>query len=186
MSKFLFALAIGLLLAPTAGAQPFYIELDFDGILGNGPDVVSAQPGDTLVVDVWCLGASNAIIAINIYLCTNPDKLSLVQFQNTTGWNATAPIDQGNGCWKMSAVDFSMANIAPPFLYGRASYRIVSDNMCGWIDIDPTLSDWCVLDFYVGPFENNIHAGVLVNTTEDCFTTGTQDSNWGEIKTLFR
>ena len=185
MPTYCLVLLLSGLLTSLISAEPYNIELDFDGILGNGPDVVSAQPGDTLAVDVWCMGTGSPIWDINLYLCTKPDQLSFAKFQNATAMSMPPPIDQGDGCWNVIGVDYA-SGFVPPFLYGIASYTVASDNMCDWIDVDPALSFWSNLNFTVGLFENNTPAGVLVNTAEDCFTTGTRESHWGEIKTLFR
>ena len=191
MPRFFLVLLLSGILTSLISAEPISLELDFDGILGNGPDMVNAQPGDTLAVDVWFSGTWNLLLDIQIGLCTNPTVLYLSGFgyADVSPYSCSQPDDKGDGCWTMRAIYFSTISLSSPCWYGRAYYAVASDNSCSWITIDPALSYYTDL---VGPtgttglFENNTPAGVLVNTAEDCFTTGTQESNWGEIKTLFR
>ena len=100
MPRFPLALVFLGLIASSPLAQPYSVELDFDGTLGNGPDMVNAQPGDTLAVDVWCTGTGNPFVGIHITLCANPEILAFdtLEYGFDSCWIMLPPEYLGDGC----------------------------------------------------------------------------------------
>ena len=107
------ALAVALLGAVFAGfamAQPYSIELDLDGIQGNGPDVLAAEVSDYIAVDIWINGAGLPLISSNLTLCNHDGSLEFQGYvdnikPNYATWVITDPVIIGN-CVLLQATDF--------------------------------------------------------------------------------
>jgi len=188
MIKASLTLILGTLLASTIAAQPYSVELDLDGTLGNGPDVINAQPGDTLAVNVWCTGEGYELVGFGIALCSDPNILGYSAFQVGLGgcWSYSLPVDLGDGCRQASVLNGCFEDEPPPLFFGTAYYAVTTDNTCDWVQVDSMNSGWLNSEFVSGSFQSNVPAAVLVNTTEDCLSTATETTHWGAVKTLFR
>jgi hypothetical protein len=186
MKKALVATLMGALFAGFAMAQPYFVELDLDGVLGNGPDVVSAEVSDYIDVNVWITGTGPMLFSTNFTICNMDGSLEFQGFTSVDipgGWTQVDPTDVGNGCWLMQAIDLSGgAPLAVPFLHGVVTYHAAVDHTFDdlTIDLDPLASGWFNTAFGSGGFEDFVGAGVQIGTA------ATEETNWGAVKGLFR
>ncbi len=165
-----------LLCGPGLSAQT-YVELDIDGVLGNGPDDAMAVAGDTVRVDVY-LHHDEFFCAVTVVMChTAADCLGATYHAN---WPSFPPVIT-DSCVTLSssgAGTFCEPLLTPPVYYASAWYVVeacpavveVRDNQSFWVDIV----------FADGNFAGSVPAWPCVETT------GTEGGSWGEIKRLFQ
>lgn len=170
--------------ATFATAQPYTIELDLDGILGNGPDTLSATVGDYIDVDVWIFGEGEDLIGADFSICNANGSLEFQSFVpvDVASWSNWMG-NTGPGCRKIQAGTFSgVPVLTVPFLHGVVTYRCAVDATISSIaiDLDPLASDWFTSSLARGPFDSFVGASVIVGAT------AIEENDWGAIKTLFR
>lgn len=171
------------LLAPIVGAASTSIEVDLDGVLGNGPDNISAAISDYIVAELWLVGIEDAVSGAGVTVCNLDGAL---EFQGATyevplSWTLWPPDFSLPGCVKLVAVDYGAAPINVfPALFSTITYHAAQDNAIAEISIDLQNSDFATIGFEVFDFDG--YSGGTINIG----TTPTGDSHWGEIKNLFR
>lgn len=168
-------------LAPGTSAQPYTVELDLDGQVGNGPDHMGAGVSDYIDVNVWIMGSGAPLFSSYFMLCNLDGSL---EFQGFTSmipppWTHTPP-QTGTVCFQMQDTDFTYsAPIAVPFQQGVVTYHCAVNGSLGDITIDTSASGWFTSGFESG-FYQAINASVQIGGT------ATEQTVWGSVKELFR
>ncbi len=172
----LLALGLGANVAP---AQELYIELDLDGTLGNGPDHLIADIGDTLSVDVWGLAAAPGVLIGHYGLTLSGINAALTSWSYYQGYcfTHTPGVDLGDGRWYFEATVFCFAWSQPPYLFGSGEY-LYQGSGTGRITIEEPTT-YLNQNFETGHFTNNIDATFGPSTA-------TESSSWSKVKELFR
>ncbi len=174
----LLVLIPALLLYATAANAQYSIELDGDGVLGNGPDYVFALAANAVSVDAYVTGQASQVYSANFTLRhLGPGTWN--SYTHATGWTTTPDQNQGGNDWLVQATDFGFLGLVPPFLHGTAHYTF--DGPFGIVAVSiEQPNGWFDSSFTTGPFGNNtgLIFGHIVFSTEE--------SSWGAVKELFR
>ncbi len=184
MVKTITVALLGSLFAGFAVAQfELSVELDLDGVVGNGPDVIAANMSDYISVDVWIIGDPTSVSYVGVTFCNLDGSLEFQGYSDAigSGWTITPPQVTGS-CVLVQATDFSFS--APkiaPFLHGTATYHAAVDASIDDLTIDARQSGWFTA---FGPylFSDNVGAVVIVSGEP----AATEESSWGGVKGLFR
>ncbi len=183
MIKAIAAVLVSALFPGFAAAQ-LSVELDLDGVVGNGPDVNCADVSDYINVDIWITGTPLSLLSASVSICNNDGSLEFQGYQDAIGspWTITPP--QFGPCLVIQATDFTFS--APktvPFLYGTATYHAAADGTLGELTVDDNNSGWFSANGGgTGFFTNNIGVLFLIGGCD----TATEESSWGAVKGLFR
>jgi len=181
----LLLLSLGVMWNPALAEQ--IVELDLDGVMGNGPDTVEVEAGDLLSVDVWFRGEP-ALLAWWVTICHPDGGLVLCDYEDyiPDSWTLTPLHAPFPDCDAAGATNFNFDCLVMwqptrvlTIVYqagsaGGPTSLVVDELESGWLD--PCVSDqldWATVDDVIG-------ATVLVGTTD------TESPNWGSVKKLFR
>ncbi len=166
-------------MAPIAQAQPFGVELDLDGTLGNGPDTAFVSVGALVGVDIWVSGPAS-LYHVQVMVCDASLQLHEFGIQSFPPplWSADFIMTL---CPVISLTDntTSVPMILPAKI-GTITWEAVSEHPYAELSVEPASSGWFDTSFQWGSFSTSIGAGVVVGLT------GTESSDWGAIKGLFR
>ncbi len=178
--KSILALSIATILPSTAVSAQYSIEMDGDGILGNGPDYVAAAPSSTVPIDVYVTGQASAVYSANFTIhWIGPG--SWIPYAHATGWT-TSP-DQGTWWPLIQATDFTFTGLVPPFLHGTA--RFTYDGPVNLVTVSIIAPNgWFDSSYTSGVFTNN--TGITFGIGIDDPPTATEESSWSDIKEMFR
>ena len=115
MKKALAVALMGALFAGFAMAQPYFIEVDLDGIAGNGPDAAAANVSDYIDVNIWVSGSGPGLLSSNFTICNLDGSLEFQGYTNLVPapWTPTPPQDLGNGDGDDGQVVPAQANRRP-------------------------------------------------------------------------
>lgn len=98
--------AVLLLAVPAASTAAVFLELDMDGVVGNGPDFVFHEVGSYFTADLWLIGDPPlSVSGFDLHLC-NPDQcleFQEMQYFVPVGW-ASSPVE-GGACIHAAAWD---------------------------------------------------------------------------------
>ena len=177
-----FAVVAMLAFAAAAHAQ-FTVELDLNGVQGDGPDFVNAVVSDYITGDLWVYGPEG-LFSFGVILCNYDGSLEFQGFEYITpdGWTETAPSVGPDGCVTLQATDFNFANcMALPAMIGTVTFHAAVDES---ID-DITFGDcgYFTCSFLSGVMDNS---GTLAGTVQIGTIVSTEESSWGAVKGLFR
>ncbi len=181
MAHMLFAGMILAAMAPIAHSQPFGVELDLDGQMGNGPDTLSASIGDYIRGDIWVLGPT-PILSFGFTLCNLDGSL---EHQGSVSnvpatWTVSTTGLPGH-CMDLTATDFTFSDpVSLPWLFHTITYQAAVDQTLASLQIDLNLSGWLNTSLESGFFSSSVGGSVQIGSTE---VYGTE---WGKIKSLFR
>jgi len=167
-------------------AQPYWVALDLDGTVENGPDTLLVASGDTVNVDVWVRGSGGEwdfLYLVQIALCNPDGTLEYV------GWTLGADVaaclgletwtNQEEGCVTMRGNgSYSFCGIPAPFLFAEVIYRVAGEGPVGELLVDLTRSGWW--DGTTGSFVDGIGGVVEIRPTS------AENSSWTSVKALFR
>jgi len=156
-------------------AQTF-VELDSDGVLGNGPDVIGGSPADTVRVDVY-LHHPEVFCAAQVVLCASCAVVDSVKYR--VNWSALPPEISGD-CLTLSAASLTLCEplIEPPIHYATVWYEIQECDCPA--TIDEVESNWLDISFTTGLFSGSVPITLCAGATP------TEGSSWGSLKQLFR
>jgi hypothetical protein len=182
--------ALGLAFAlagPSIGlAQPYWVELDLDGTVENGPDTLLVATGDTVNVDVWVRGSGGEwdyIELVQVTLC-NPD--GALEY---LGWTLGGDVawclgthpwsNQDEECVTMRGDgSFHFCGIPAPFLFAEVMFRVAGEEGFGEVTVDLARSGWWFGS--EGYFVDGIGGVVEIRPTS------AERSSWTSVKALFR
>lgn len=165
-----------LLLSQLSAAEP-YVELDLDGVLGNGPDVGTALPDDTVEVAVWLhhdMRFCGAVVTL-VSECAHADSVKLGDYDGYYNPPAIGP-DTTTIAWY--GFSFCEPLIEPPVYFASIFY--VADECPCSVNLSEENSWWMDIQFNSGVFTDT-PAAVLCDGS-----IGTEPVTWGTIKKLFR
>lgn len=187
--KYAIAFSVLLLVPAVILAQPYYIELDLDGVLGNGPDVMSATVSDYITVDVWIMGTGLPLVSSNFTICNLDGSLEYQGYASNIDppWTITPPQISDN-CALHQATDFTFSDPKPvPFLQGTVTWHAAVDQSIAeiGIDLDPAMSGWFNTAF-CSKFKTSCMFETSINCTVVIGATNTETTSWSEVKGLFR
>jgi hypothetical protein len=174
-------LAIGLwLFVPCASGQT-YVELDGDGILGNGPDIVGGAVGDTVLIDVYLHHnvTQGRLCYAWVPLCANQAVSLSTEFWTGPWVNYAVPMDTCLGLYGSDVPNFCDNQIDSPVRF--ASVKYVIEGCPGSVHVEDSDSEWIDSVFDAGVFSGSIPVWLCAETP-----TETSESSWGSIKELFR
>ncbi len=184
-------LLVILLLAIPASAT-VSITLDLDADHTTVPDTIDAELGDIVSVVVWVTGNEpQGLISVAVTLCNLDGALNFLNYQTLIGppWTITPPVDLGAGCTLVQATDWTFSSLRfLPFPHGWATYQVAMEGLIREIVVDAGMSgyftyygcDGCTLDEVAPAFVNVIPVATGVAGSRAV------DSNWSEVKQLFR
>ncbi|NNE09786.1 MAG: hypothetical protein HKN20_14600 [Gemmatimonadetes bacterium] len=178
-----FVLLTFLLFAASVWGDGAYVELDIDGVIGNGPDHAALQVGDTVTVEAWTFPAIDSEGFYSITLALESFQASLLSwtYDLTTlaAWTMAPAESLSVHRWKFQATNFTFGGCfpTPPYRFGAAVYlyqgpgagRVEVVEPSGYFSCEDTTSF----------FTNNIDATFGP-------TTATEYSSWSRVKELFR
>jgi len=176
---FVIALVAVLLVASGTAAEQI-VELDLDGILGNGPDTVAVLVGDDVPVDIWFIG-DNGLLGWTAVIC-NPDgalEFQEVVYHTPDYWVQEPPSFPLPGCVEL----YSSGGIEwePQPLHGATiTYHAAVDQAIGELVVNIEMSFY--LDTYLnyGPPDGSVPAFIRIGPT------AADRPTWGSVKRLFR
>ncbi len=137
MSKAIPVILASALFGGFAAAQPS-VELDLDGVTGNGPDMYCVEVSNYISVDIWITGAPISLFSAHVSICNLDGALEFQGFQDAIGapWTITPPQINGS-CALFQATDLTFsAPKALPLLYGRITYHAAVDFSFGDLTVD--------------------------------------------------
>jgi len=181
LAEWIGVLAIGSWLFVPCVHGETYVELDVDGILGNGPDTVAAGVGDTVRVEVYVHHnvPQGRLCHVWVPLCAEQVVPDSIEFWTEPWVNYTAPADTCLGLYGSDVPNFCDNQIDSPVHLASAWY--VVGGCPGTVRVDDLDSYWIDSDFNAGAFSGSIPVWLCAGTP-----TGTSESSWGSIKVLFR
>jgi len=181
--------AIALLVIILSGgaleAQLYELELDLDGVLGNGPDTAWVSQGECFDVDVWATGEGRGLYLVQATVCNVDEAL------DWCGWEVgpiaeecmlidTLTTVSGPCVTVLGNGGFLFCATSPPFLFATMTYMAAGDEVLASMTIDLGNSIWIDDAYTIGSFVDGISAFVQIGTT------AVVESSWGSIKNLFR
>jgi len=176
---FLAVLGIAFLTSSAFAEQ--IVELDLDGVLGNGPDTIEVAVGAEVDVEVWLLGGI-ALFSFDLTIC-NPGPTLIYQgmeYHAPAGWTVYPPEFPQVGCVRIVGVDFATIPFAQPAHAATITYLAVVEGVLAEIEVD-TVSSW-VTDFYLQPvpIDSTVIARIRIGPT------AADRPTWGSVKQMFR
>ncbi|MFH1314069.1 MAG: hypothetical protein ABIJ00_12700 [Candidatus Eisenbacteria bacterium] len=172
----------GLCMAFSTMASEPYVELDFDEIVGNGPDHIEVEVNSYVLVDIWLLGNPHdgGLFVYSVTFCNYDRSLEFQgceYFLLGPGWVGVPPTP--GDCIIVQGADLQFADcMALPYLCATVTYRAVEDNSMAEVVGLTGGYDTCG---WIGDLWSEIIGG-----TVQTGPTGTEESTWGMIKTMFR
>ncbi|MBM3321536.1 MAG: hypothetical protein FJY73_12760 [Candidatus Eisenbacteria bacterium] len=185
---------LGWLLVVIAGgatrAQPYWLEVDLDGVPGNGPDTVAATVGESLFVDLWVMGHTQGeewqgLLLVYATLCNEDGWLQFVEW--TLGPVAYPCMQyytetvSGGACTGMMGTGYVIGCATPaPFLFSRVTYDLIGGETFADLEVDLGNSYWIDYAYDAGDFVAGINGVIRIDAT------ATEGMTWGRVKRLFR
>lgn len=159
-----------------------YLELDADGVLGDGPEHRQYALGDTVAVDCWMMGAAT-VRAWGVTVCPLTPALRFLDatYNLPEDWSGSPPSPY-IGCTTLAGSRHSDGvPLTLPHRAGTYRYLVVEDDVYTGLEVDPSNSAW--LD------ENGSTSGSFLGAGGLKVRVGrpiTKPSSWGSTKALFR
>ncbi len=179
--KWFLALSTTIILFSTGAGAQYSIEMDGDGILGNGPDFVTTAPGDTVFIDFYVAGQASAVYSANFTIkWSGPAWWN--GYTHATDWTTPGVTDMPQ--WPLiQATDYTLTGLIPPFLHGTARYTYIGPVNDVTVSII-TPNGWFDSSYTSGVFTNN--TGLTFGIGIEDPPTSTEESSWSDVKQLFR
>lgn len=172
MRKALVSIAI-LMIASFAYAD--HMEFDLDGIQGNGPDVITAEVSDYILVDIWFFN-DVPMISFGVTVLQLDGSLEYQSCEYfCEGWTAVDPIPGPQ--FDVQATDWTMTLPLQNHLVATVIFHAAVD--CSVDDIQGIDASYLGTD-YNTYFIDAIGAQVIIGGS------ATEETNWGAVKGLFR
>ncbi len=178
--RLIVAAGLLLLLADVVVAEQA-AELDLDGILGNGPDTTSVPLGTTVEVDVWLVGG-DPLWGFQIMVCNADGNLQFesVVYNTSPSWTNFPPEFPSPNCVTITAADFTSDPLPQPDMVATMIYTAIVDHSLAELSVDKDSSSVLYQDIVPRQIEVSVDAFVQIGAI------GTNQSTWGNVKTLFR
>ncbi|MFH1279619.1 MAG: hypothetical protein ABIK65_14725 [Candidatus Eisenbacteria bacterium] len=178
--RILFCLA-WLAVWPATSAAQWFVELDLDGTVGNGPDIVDVEVNDYVDGDLWLYGPAG-VYSFGFIICSFDGALEDEGFTYYIPevWTF-APVIWNPGCYTVQATDFTFSEpIALPAMLATIHYQAAVDQTIANIVLQAG-----------GYFDTTFGSGSVDNVGDTLATvrigvTSTEKSSWGAVKGLFR
>ncbi len=183
MKKAITVALLGMVFAGFAAAQnQSSVELDLDGVVGNGPDNVFVSVSDYIDVDVWLTGDPHPLVVVSIGICNVDGSLEFQGFQYAFGlpWTVYPPEIDGSCAWIWAFDPSFMSGTMTPILFGTATYHAAVDGSLDDLTISSD-SAWLGFYGYTYFFTDNVGASIQIGGV-----TSAEESSWGGVKSLFR
>ena len=180
-SAALFVAVLGIFLLTVVAFAEQIVELDLDGVLGNGPDTIDVAVGAEVDVDVWLLGG-NPLFSFDLVLC-NPG--GTVEYQGTEyhappAWTVYPPEFSQIDCVRILGVDWSYEPFGQPAHTATITYWTTTEDAFAVIEVDSENSEVIYADLSLAPIDSTVRAHIRIGPT------ATECPTWGSIKKLFR
>lgn len=172
--------------AGTAMADSCFVELDVDGIIGNGPDILEGLAADTLKVDVWFLGQlAYELQGADVVLCDNEAGPGPVTYRYAwcrLGWPFLGyGYELPDGCAELQFDNHGHPSEGTdlPALVGSFVFDVSEVTSDTRISVDESRSTY---DGYFGTESFDGSSGIVIRFP----STSADLSTWGTVKALFR
>ena len=145
-----------LLTIPASVSGQTFVELDSDGQLGNGPDVMGGVPSDAVRVDVY-LHHTTFFCSVNVVLCAPCAVVDSVKYW--TIWTNSPPVI-ADSCLTLVSTGFAFCEplISPPTQYASVWY-VIQKCMCQ-VTVEEDQSSWFDNQFNSGSFAGSVPIGL--------------------------
>jgi hypothetical protein len=188
MKKAFVAVVASLVLATAGFAQMHSVEVDLNGVLGDGPDLINVPVSTVVPVDVWITGDGPCWWVVGLFLCNaelNLGYQSTAYFNPGGGWAFIAPLPpDANGCITLQGQNFSFdVPMCAPWKLATVQYHAAVDHTVAHLVAGPQ-SGVLTTGFVTSSFSNN--GAVLATIEIGTPPQGTEETNWGAVKSLFR
>ena len=174
-----FVVAAVLAFATAASAQ-YTVELDLNGVVGDGPDVVEAEVSDYIDVDVWMHGPA-MVLSMGADICNYDGSLEFQGYTSNSpsGWTDNTVTANYPPCLTVQMTDFGfMAPVPLPYMMGTLTFHAAVDHSTD--DLVVISGGWFSEGFGSGACD------VLIGGTVIIGGSATEESSWGAVKGLFR
>ena len=171
-----------LLLLPVPSFSENLIEIDLDGVLGNGPDTLTVSQGTPVTITIWFDGDGDLwLIAFAVAPCgLNSENVALAEHL-VTQWFVNNPLI-ADGCIFFEAATIDLMGISLPSAVAVITYVSNLDPGLYPIEIDPLQSYWYDNYSLSEVTIDSFIPGYLLVTE----ATSTSEDSWGDVKRLFR
>jgi len=185
--KYVILLLVFFMAAPAmAQDRNLMVELDLDGVTGNGPDTILVAPKDSVVVDVWVVWEGEAQHAgwdgFQIFIVDN-GHLDFVDAEllMPSHWVPGTISESGDTVW-ISAFDFIFSGSPdPPQQVFIVLYQASLESGIASLGVDLEWSNWSATWGPLVAFTGYVGATVVIDEP-----TSTEQTSWGGVKRLFR
>ena len=175
-----YCLILTLFLWPVASFGENLIEVDLDGVFGNGPDTLTVSQGTPVTITIWFSGDDVVLISFAVAPC-GLDSVNIAQVEHLiTWWFENNPII-ADGCVYLEAAAANFLFLSLPSAVAEITYVANLDPGLYPIEIDPLQSHWYDTSFNEVTIDSFIPGYLLVTEA-----TGTSEGSWGDVKNLFR
>ena len=176
-----YCLILTLFLLPTLSFSENLIEVDLDGVFGNGPDTLAVPQGTPVTITIWFDGDGDLwLIAFAVAPC-GLDSVNIAQVEHLiTWWVENNPII-ADGCVFFEAATIDISYLSLPSAVAEITYVANLDPGLYPIEIDPLQSYWYDISLNEVTIDSFIPGYLLVTEA-----TNTSVGSWGDVKNLFR
>lgn len=163
-----------------AGADQ-WLELDLDGVLGNGPDTLEVGLGDVVEVDVW-LSGGRTLMGFDLIVCNHDAVLDFqsAEYHTPGTWGDEPALETGEGCVGVATWAYAAEFLDQPVMPVTLAYWAVQDKAVAFLDVEAESSMVWYEDYSSSYITNGVGAYVRVGSV------ATSSSTWGMVKQLFR
>ncbi|MFH1279384.1 MAG: hypothetical protein ABIK65_13515 [Candidatus Eisenbacteria bacterium] len=171
-------------LIPSSGSANPLIELDVDGIPGNGPDTIQVGLGETFEVGAWIHPDNNGLLAAAIRLedAEGAFHFQDIQFYPPEGWESV--LYHVDSVTVVFGVEWRppYSCLYSPWKIAVLTFQSMTDQDCGTLIVQDWGSGCALCDIWdcewaVPSVEPTVCTGI---------PTGTEGTTWGRVKKLFR
>lgn len=164
------------------------VELDLDGVLGNGPDTLAVAAGDFVPVNVWFVG-DGSLLAFDMYICNPEGAMVFLELAYLTPgtWTNEDPEEAPGGCVKFFSLDMGFDGMGQPAGVATATYWAAADNAIAEVAVGDGTEFLALLPgggIASGAIDGSVSAFVRIGDPGS--PTGTRETTWSSVKGLFR
>ena len=168
-----------LLLLPALSFGENLIEVDLDGVFGNGPDTLTVPQGTPVTITIWFDG-DVLLLAFAVAACGLDSANVALAEHLSTWWINNIPLN-ANGCVLFVASTIDILYLPLPSAVAEITYVANLDPGVYPIEIDPLQSYWYDNSLNEVTIDSFIPGYLLVTEA-----TSTSVGSWGDVKNLFR
>lgn len=170
----LFVFAAGAFAAPV-------VEIDLNGVVGDGGDRETVRVGDTITADLWFVGGE-PLVGWGITLCGPEGVMEFVKAEYGTpeAWSNETPVPRGPGCVYFGSANRTFVPLVPPFRAVTVTYRAAAPAPLADLVVDEERSGWIARSFATGNVGGSVDATLVISPPP------VPSPTWGKVKRLFR